>query len=115
MTITDPRLQILRAAVVDWVSLAEAVSYVRSARPQSSPATLRALTLDLVSDLVRDGLVQVGDLRPRFAAWEGTRDHVVEALREAWPEAMTEPDVGDVCWLDVTPEGERIGRGNPRT
>ena len=103
------RKRIVTAAFEDWVSLAEAVGHVRDEHPNAPLGTVRARTIDLISEMVHEGIVEIGDLRPRFVRWELAPGQAIEALTRAW-DASADLSPGDVCWLALTREGVPIGR-----
>ena len=106
--VSDPRREILLSGLDDWVSLAEARSLVQESLPPAATARdVRSRTLSVVDGLLRDGLMDAGQLRPRFIAWNGAPDDVLQRIAGEWP-AEDEVRVGEICWLASTPAGKAL-------
>jgi hypothetical protein len=105
---SGPGAEILLSGADDWVSLAEARSLVRESLPPSATAgEVRSETLSVVADLLRRGLMEAGQLQPRFVAWDGAADAVVRRIASGWPERGG-IGVGEVCWLASTADGKSL-------
>jgi hypothetical protein len=102
----EARAQILLSGSGDFVSLAEAAGYVRHELPTESPAVVKTATLEAITDLLRDGLIRVGDLAQGFVAWE--RPDVVAEIDRRWTKSDRELAPWDGIWLANTPTGDRL-------
>lgn len=106
--VKDPREEILLSGLDDWVSLAEARSLVQEFLPGTAPSEeVRSATLSIIGDLLRDQLMEAGQLRPRFVAWVGTPDDVLHRIASEWSPGE-EIWVGKICWLASTLAGKAV-------
>ena len=115
--VSDPTTEILLSSLDDWVSLAEARSLVQDSLPASvSSVEVRTKTLSVIDDLLRRGLMEAGQLTPRFTAWNGTPDAILNGIAQEW----TDDEglwLGSICWLANTPTckevaGRLVDRGS---
>ncbi|MFF0067218.1 hypothetical protein ACFYRC_38135 [Streptomyces sp. NPDC005279] len=102
--------ELLVEGLDDWVPVDRLIGLAREAAEPSS-GDFRALAGEVLADVVRGGLMAVGEIGDTgFEPWAGDDDavlhRVVVALdRVAWIPA------GGVCWLANTPEGDRLASG----
>lgn len=100
--------EVLLSGLDDWVSLAEAQSIIRDTlTPGAAESEVRARTLGAVGDLLRRHLMEAGELRPRFVAWRGNPEDLIDRIAREWPD---DEDlwVGKVCWLANTSSGAAL-------
>ena len=109
----DARALILRSALVDWVSLSEAISLARDAHPDADQQAIQCLTLGVLVDLMRGGLLVVGDLRSGFTPWLIDTEEAVASISQEWTIPVFEIGPGDGWWFDLTPAGEDAARALP--
>lgn len=96
---------LLLSASGDFVSVAEASQFVRDDLPGVEPSAVKAATLDVISDLLRQGLVVVGDLDEEFRPWG--RDDVVPEIDRRWTKADQDLAPWDGIWIANTTAGDR--------
>jgi hypothetical protein len=104
-----PIEEILARSTDDWISAAEVIDVARISG-ETDPKKLRVISLDIIRQLVMDGLVVPGDVDTAFRPWDCTPSEAVARIVEDWM-ARDDPFVmiGDIVWLDATQEGQRIG------
>lgn len=109
MILAEQCRALLVAADDDWVSLAEAAQLVKDSLPSAEPAHVRDATLYVLEDMLRRGLMLIGQLSPGFTAWEMTTAEAVDALRrKEWPTPETELSPFEGCWFAITTQGEKL-------
>ena len=69
--------------------------------------------MEVVGRLLRDGLMEVGDVLEGvgFVPWPLDVDGALIEIRRRWLDLESDrPNLGDVCWLRLTPTGTEIAR-----
>lgn len=112
MTLGSVAKRILAHGTDDWVHLAE-VEYVARmslARPNlaATRGRIRTAALEALKQLLDDRLVRIGTVTPTgFEPWELRNEEAIARVAREWTERRLFP--GDICWLENTAEGNRIG------
>jgi hypothetical protein len=114
----------------DWVGLWELVSTVGKLAPSGSDDEKRRLTLAGLERVLDLGYAEVGDLRspgewvrpsqwpvrrqrpphPSFEPWQASKRDILARVETEWMSAARPPNIGDICWLRLTPEGNAAAR-----
>jgi hypothetical protein len=114
----------------DWVGLWELVWQVDRLMPSASNDEKRRLTLAGLQRVLDLGYANVGDLRspvgwisptqgpiprqplphPTFEPWRGSQRDILTRIEAEWISAGRPPNIGDICWLLLTPEGEAASK-----
>jgi hypothetical protein len=113
--VVDPRVadriidEVVADGVDDWV-MSRSVECAVSAAGVD-PADRRQAHLEAVRELLDQGLVQIGDVQPRFEAWDVTIDEAIARVEARW-DALGRPlEMGDLLyWLSNTPAGDLRGQ-----
>ena len=88
----------------DWLAFEDVVGMVQK-YSNASDSKLRARVLDVVQELVENGLAKPGDVDTEFVPWEISLDEVLTRIDEEWlPDMPLNP--GSVCWLCTTAEAD---------
>jgi hypothetical protein len=70
--------------------------------------------VDLIDELSREGLFDIGDLtneNARFVPWSTSREDSLRRIRNAYIDGFDNPDHWSwFCWLDLTPQGALIAQ-----
>lgn len=111
--------EILAYGSADWLYFAEVNRMVALAL--KAPADRAALdeTVEFVRHMLSEGLVVIGELPKtgrNFHMWPGGTEELISRIREACREidhARRPINMGDVCWLAVTPRGMVRGAQSP--
>jgi hypothetical protein len=104
-------MQILRRGLDDWIQAAEVASVVRSCGVQSTHEGIERAALEMISELLRRNLMKAGDVTAKgFSEWDMPSDDAVEHIVRAWTKLGRSPDLGEVCWLCNTPQGDALAR-----
>jgi hypothetical protein len=95
----------------DWVYLAEVSDLVRDKTPTSSETEHMELTLSVISELVRNGWMEIGDLPAtgtdgKFRPWKLSVDESLARIRKEWVALRKPINLGEICWLAITPAGD---------
>ncbi len=88
------------------------VGQVASRSGVADPSALRALALGLIAEALVSGLMVPGEVGDDgFRPWDSSVEGGLARVVERWLEWGTGPaNPGAICWLDVTPLGEALGR-----
>lgn len=101
------REEVLLEGLVDWIPLDDVHRIVARAHPDVSDP--RSSVVHLIQSLVRDGLVEIGDLanpESRFAPWTTSLDESLERLRKVYIEGFDDENTWPwFCWLALTDDG----------
>ncbi|KUO05179.1 hypothetical protein [Streptomyces caeruleatus] len=98
--------ELLVEGLDDWVPVDRLVGLARE-ESERSGTDFRSLAVRLLGDLVKDGLMDVGELGDTgFEPWTGDTDTVLARIVAALDQVDWRP-AGGVCWLANTPEGDR--------
>ena len=104
--------EIILAGLDDWVQPCQVDWAVGGAGPSTKEERLQA-TVEVVSQLLRDGLMEVGDvlIDKGFVPWTVGIESALMEIQRRW-RALEEdhPRLGDVCWLNLTPLGEEAAQ-----
>ncbi|MCW1819735.1 MULTISPECIES: hypothetical protein [Mycolicibacterium] len=108
------REKILVEGQHDWVKLWQVHRHVAQENLSASLAEVQRKTLELLRQLVGDGLAEIGDLRDhgaRFEPWDSALDASIRRIsaeyvdrfddRAGWPWTL---------WLRITAQGKDLGR-----
>lgn len=113
MTAQEPQRSIVEELLVstiyDWIDLGYVRSTVRELT-RIPPSDLHPATMQVVAQLIRDGLVAAGNVTDgHFQAWDCTRDEAISRIDEAW-RAAPDPELWpfQVAALAPTDAGVRI-------
>jgi hypothetical protein len=108
MTADDVLESLVEECRQDHVGLCEIVRAAQLDLGAADPMQTRAVTLQLVRDLLSERKVQAGYPTPdgqRFVAWEGTPAEVLRRIERDWAALGREPDIGEVVWFTAQAGG----------
>lgn len=98
--------ELLEAGKDDFVYLGEVIRIVESAY-STTPAELRARTLEVIKAVLSDGLMELGDLkREGFFKWELPEAECVRRVDREWQAMEKDPSLPFIVWLRNTPKGD---------
>jgi hypothetical protein len=103
----DPRAEILWSATDDWVSLAEAATIVADDRPVTGE-NVRAETLDILTGLLEDDLMQVGEVMGGFQPWGLDLRAALTRIAERWRDPSRQLSPFEGTWFANTVAGEAL-------
>lgn len=112
MTSRTPLEDLVVGGLDDWADAGWALQSVRLTG-ETDPATLRDLTLALLAEVLREGLMTAGDvISGEHVPWHGTPDEWAERIRQEWLDEWEDevPTPGAITWLNNTPSGEGLAR-----
>jgi hypothetical protein len=99
--------ELLVEGLDDWVPVDRLIWLAREESEQSG-GDFRSLAIELLTELMRDGLMDIGELGDTgFEPWSGDADAVLARLVTALDQVDWMP-AGGVCWLANTPQGDRM-------
>ncbi len=106
MTANDVLDSLTEQCRVDHVGLWQIVSAVQFDLGTTEPTQTRAVTMQLVSSLIRDRGVVVGHPTPDgryFVAWHLPPEAAVRRIEQEWLALGREPDIGEIAWFTTVP------------
>jgi hypothetical protein len=86
----------------DDVSLWEALQKARRAIPAATDDQIRQLSLDLIRELLEDGLIMAGVPKPDgqgFERWDLSVPETMDRIAREMDELGHPPNIGDVVWF----------------
>jgi hypothetical protein len=107
--------EILSRGLDDIIQLAEIVSVARFNVGIEDGAELFDVVARCLRVLVGQGLAVVGDVddgRPPLTVtpWSGDAESIAERAIGGWKALGRTPNLGEICWLELTPEGRHRAR-----
>jgi hypothetical protein len=116
---------ILKSGDGDWVGLWELVHAAEALMPNASDDEKRHFALAGLERVLDLGYAEIGDLRspddwvrtvqgvirrqhlprPSFEPWHLSNREVVARVESEWIATGHAPNIGDICWLELTREG----------
>jgi hypothetical protein len=107
------RAELLISGLSDWVSLAEVQQIISHFQLADTDTERQDLTLRTIRSLLKDGLVQIGELPGpdgKFPAWEPI-DVAMDRLGERFVGHYAEPKSWDYSiWLGLTDAGLPVAK-----
>lgn len=107
------RDDVLLSGIDDWVGLWEVV---RSAQEYAEPnmaavGEVQDLVILVVQKLLAESLVEIGDLHGLdFQPWPISIREALTKVRTAWQALGRNPSIGEVCWLNLTDQGNALAQ-----
>ncbi len=97
---------VLKRGLDDWIQAAEIASIARTAGKATSEDGVRDLSLRIFRELLGRNLMDVGMVTETgFTAWEIPVDQALQRIESDWRALPKGPDLGEICWLNLTEEG----------
>ncbi|CAN5677503.1 MAG: hypothetical protein M3494_17885 [Actinomycetota bacterium] len=110
--ISKAKADVLMEGLDDSIGIWEIAAVVRGELPRPDDRAVRAASLEIVEDVLEEGLMRSG-----FPAREGafevlrkTHRETLERVEREWDELYRAPDVGEGIWFDLTEKGEEYAR-----
>jgi hypothetical protein len=103
----DPRAEILWSGTDDWVSLAEAAAIVADERVVTSDS-VRTETLDILAGLLKDDLVQVGEVEDGFQPWGLGPEAALRKISDQWADSSQRLSLFEGIWFANTAQGDAL-------
>ncbi len=87
----------------DWVMFHELVDLLRTEDDSLRGAVLTRRLTEELAPLLEQGFVRVGDVVAQgFVPWDLEASQAMALILERWADLPREPNLGDVCWFDLT-------------
>lgn len=108
------REKILVEGIDDWVKVYQVHRQVASEHPEAPLETVQHFTLELITGLAQEQLIELGELHDhgaRFVAWDGSIDESVQRIRTEYVGRFN--DATGWPWtlfFRVTDTGKRVAR-----
>jgi hypothetical protein len=107
------RAELLTSGLSDWVSLAEVQQIISHFQLADTDSERQDLTVRTIRSLLKDGLMQIGELPGpdgTFPAWEPI-DVAMDRLHERFVDHYAEPASWDYSiWLGLTEAGLPVAK-----
>lgn len=101
---------LLLGGLDDWAYESWAMQSARLSG-ETEPVALRDLTIELIADVLGEGLMVAGDLvGDEHVQWQGGPEEWVDRIRKEWLEEWGDeaPTPGAIVWLNNTPAGDEL-------
>ncbi len=88
----------------DFLGLWEIPSLIQVLYADTPPTERKALTIQIVDDLLKAGLIRAGELDDtgrRFVPSDLSREQVIKLIRDSWTNLGRDPNIGEVIWFDT--------------
>ncbi|MGL5861543.1 MAG: hypothetical protein ACRCY9_09855, partial [Phycicoccus sp.] len=105
-----PKEDLLVGGLDDWADAGWALQAARLSG-ETEAVALRDVTLDLIAEVLREGLMVAGDVvAGGHVPWHGSAEEVAERISREWLDewGVEVPTPGSIMWLDNTPAGDEI-------
>lgn len=103
--------EILLSGLDDWIQASEVDSVARTVGGAATEAEVQQLSLEIIRKVIKDGLMEVGDVTAQgFHAWDLSADDALERIEREWKALGRNPNLGEICWLSNTEEGDKRAR-----
>jgi len=104
----------------DYVGLWSLIWTIENEMRETDPQRIRALTISLITELLKQGLIKAGmpNAHGEFEEWRASPDEIVKRIEKEWDQLGREPNLGDVVWFTTTKKGDaqiQPGRGSDST
>jgi hypothetical protein len=112
MTIQHCINELLMSGCDDWVNVAEVTSVAKFTGHAQSVDEIRELSFKLIGEVVRQGLMEIGDLPDqgrRLKLWPLTPHECLDRVEREWNALGRNPSLGEICWLQNTDKGNALG------
>ncbi len=107
-----PKEDLLVGGLQDWADAGWALQSARLSGA-TDPVQLRNLTLGLIAEVLRDGLMVAGDIvAGEHVPWHGSAEAAAARICREWLDEWGKdvPTPGAIVWLCNTPAGDVIAR-----
>lgn len=90
----------------DWLQAAEVASVARTIGAARTESEVRALSVQVVRDLLQRDFMVVGTVAgTEFTPWGIAMEDALERIEREWRARPEGPNLGDICWLNLTERG----------
>lgn len=103
--------ELLISGAEDWITASEVAWVAKSVGGASTDEEVLAISLNLIQAAVEQGLMEVGDVTDGgFIPWDLPPLDAVRRVEGAWRDLGRLPNLGEVCWLANTTNGDRLAK-----
>ena len=105
--------EVVRLGADDWLDASSVASVAITVGRAASVNAIRDLSIRVIAEAVRRGLMEVGELDDRirgFRKWPMTADRALARIQTEWEALGRNPSVGEVCWLANTRDGDSLAK-----
>jgi hypothetical protein len=101
----------------DWIDAAEVASVSYTTGGAEPEEARRELSLRLIRKLLEDGFAEAGMVEEQegFVPWGIPVEDAMQRIESGWPRRSSGPGLGEVCWLNLTEEGQAQALERSRT
>lgn len=101
--------EIILRGLDDWVDLSEFIWVVQSSTDARTPADVYELAIELLGELLSDGLIVVGTVTETegFCPWPLAKDEALQRVRRELAQLDQDLLPGEICWLSNTLAGDQ--------
>ena len=106
--LADVKRALVAEAAEDFLGFWLVLAFVRDDLGIKDKPADRELTLEIVRELLTEGLLAPGfpiDQGPEFDAWDLPVDEAMARFEASWDDLDEDPFAGDIVWFIATPKG----------
>lgn len=103
--------EMILSGLDDWVDAAEVAYIAKAYGGASTDEEIRQLSIEIIREVIEKGLMRTGDItQGGFKEWDLSDEEIVERINSEWTALGRRPNLGEICWLENTEEGNRRAR-----
>jgi len=100
--------EVLNRGLQDWVDAAEVAWVAQSVGGATAAGFAFELSIGIISNVLQEGLMVIGDVTgDGFKEWNMTSTEALDRIAREWKALGRSPNLGEICWLSNTREGDR--------
>jgi hypothetical protein len=107
-TVKEVRDDFLAESHDDYVGLWSLIWRFENGMGETRPKRIRSLTISLLKELLKQGLIKAGmpNARGEFEEWRDSSDKIIKRIAREWDQLGREPKIGDIVWFTTTEKGD---------
>jgi hypothetical protein len=108
--------ELLKRGIDDWVQAAEVAFVAQFTGGAVTREEIRQLSLELIHTVVQRGLMKIGDVdQDGFHEWNVPSEKALARVESKWMTVEGGPNLGEICWMSNTEQGDQHAKNLVRT
>ena len=101
--------EVLLRGLDHWIHAAEVAFVAGKVGGAGTADRRRELSIAAITDLLSRGLIQIGMVTDSgFQTWGLADVDAIQRAENDWRDLARDPGLGELFWLNLTPEGQRL-------